>query len=66
MLLDLVEVAKSHSGVNLAQAFANVLKEFGIEDKVSFNIARLDYNWDLPYHFRSSVLPATMHPTTTL
>jgi ABC-type uncharacterized transport system permease subunit len=35
MLLDLVEVAKSHSGVNLAKAFAKVLNEFGIEDKVS-------------------------------
>jgi hypothetical protein len=40
MLLDLVEVAKSHLGVNLAKAFANVLKEFGIEGKVSFNITR--------------------------
>lgn len=38
MLLDLVEVAKSHSGVNLAEAFAKVLQEFGIEDKVSFVI----------------------------
>jgi hypothetical protein len=35
MLLDLVEVAMSHSGVNLAETFANVLREFGIEDKVS-------------------------------
>jgi hypothetical protein len=35
MLLDLVEVAKSHTGVNLAIAFAQVLKEFGIEDKVN-------------------------------
>jgi len=34
MLLDLVEVAKSHSGANLAEAFAEVLEEFGIEDKV--------------------------------
>jgi hypothetical protein len=34
MLLDLVEVAKSHSGVNLAAAFAIVLEEFGISDKV--------------------------------
>ena len=34
MLLDLVEVAKSHSGVNLAEAFAEVLEEFGIVDKV--------------------------------
>jgi len=36
MLLDLVEVPKSHSGVNLAEAFANVLEEFGIKDKVSY------------------------------
>lgn len=35
MLLDLVEVAKSHSGLNLADAFATVLDEFGIADKVS-------------------------------
>src|ERR1700690_3554268 len=35
MLLDLVEVDKSHSGVNLAAAFALILDEFGIADKVS-------------------------------
>jgi hypothetical protein len=35
LLLDIVELAKSHSGINLAQAFADVLKGFGIEDKVS-------------------------------
>ena len=35
MLLDLVEVAKSHSGVNLAAAFVKVLEDFGITDKVS-------------------------------
>ena len=35
MLLDLVEVAKSHSGLNLAAAFAKVLEDFGISDKVS-------------------------------
>ena len=34
LLLDLVEVAKSHSGVNLAATFAEVLEEFGISDKV--------------------------------
>jgi hypothetical protein len=34
MLLDLVEVAKSHSGENLAAAFALILEEFGISDKV--------------------------------
>lgn len=35
MLLDLVELAKSHSGVNLATAFAKVLEDFGISQKVS-------------------------------
>ena len=35
MLLDLVEVARSHSGKNLAAAFAKVLDDFGISDKVS-------------------------------
>ena len=35
MLLDLVEMAKSHTGVNLGITFASVLKNFGIEDKVS-------------------------------
>jgi hypothetical protein len=35
LLLDLVEVAKSHSGVNLASAFAKVLADFGIAHKVS-------------------------------
>jgi hypothetical protein len=35
MLLDLVKVAKSHTGVNLGITFASVLKTFGIEDKVS-------------------------------
>jgi hypothetical protein len=35
MLLDIVEVAKSHSGANLAVAFAHIVDEFGISDKVS-------------------------------
>ena len=29
LLLDLVDVAKSHSGTNLAAAFANILDDFG-------------------------------------
>jgi len=33
MLLDIVEVAHSHSGFNLAAAFAKILEEFGISDK---------------------------------
>ena len=35
MLLDLVEVAKLHTGVNLGITFTNVLKNFSIEEKVS-------------------------------
>lgn len=35
MLLDLIKVAKSHTSMNLGIAFVNVLKKFGIEDKVS-------------------------------
>jgi hypothetical protein len=34
MLLDIVEVAKSHTGVNLASAFAKILEDYGISDKV--------------------------------
>jgi hypothetical protein len=37
LLLDLVEVPKSHTGVNLATAFFEVLEAFGIQDKVSSN-----------------------------
>ncbi len=48
MLLDLVEVARSHSGVNLAETFANILEEFGIQDKVSFNIIALNKILNLP------------------
>lgn len=36
MLLDIVEVARSHSGLNLAAAFAKILEDFGISHKVSF------------------------------
>lgn len=35
LLLDIVRVACSHSGINLAKAFVQVLEEFGIADKVS-------------------------------
>ena len=34
MLLDIVKVAKSHTGVNLAAAFAKILEDYGITDKV--------------------------------
>jgi hypothetical protein len=35
MLLDLLEVASSHSGTNLAAVFARILDDFGISEKVS-------------------------------
>lgn len=35
MLLDMVQVAESHSGITLAAAFAKILGDFGISDKVS-------------------------------
>jgi hypothetical protein len=35
MVLDLVEVARSHSGFNLATVFAKILDDFVIYDKVS-------------------------------
>jgi hypothetical protein len=35
MLLNIVEMAKSHSGANLAAAFAKILNAFGISEKVS-------------------------------
>jgi hypothetical protein len=35
MLLNIIEVAKSHSGLNLAAAFAKILEDFGISNKVS-------------------------------
>ena len=34
LLLDVVEVAHSHTGVNLVIAFADILKDYKIEDKV--------------------------------
>jgi len=42
MILDIVEVAMSHSGVNLAAAFADILQEFRVSDKVSFNERTLE------------------------
>ena len=35
MLLDIVELAHSHSGLNLVAAFAKILEDFGIDNKVS-------------------------------
>jgi hypothetical protein len=48
MLLDLVEVAQSHSGENLARTFARILDDFGISSKVSkqiFEIKMINIRW---------------------
>ena len=42
MLFDLVEVAVSHSGLNLASAFSKVLSDFGISYKVNDHFFKLD------------------------
>ena len=45
LLPDVVEVARSHTGVNLAIAFADILKDYEIEDKVSgsfFSLKKMD------------------------
>jgi len=44
MLLDIIEVAKSHSGINLAAAFVKILDDFGISDKVGHIIQRIMNN----------------------
>ena len=36
MLLDIIEVMQPHTGVILGDMFVEVLKAFGIENKVSF------------------------------
>jgi hypothetical protein len=46
LLLDLVEVATSHSGVNLAAAFAKILDDFGIGDKVSLMMRSMSKGLD--------------------
>ena len=64
MLLDMVEVAVSHSGLNLADAFAKILDDFGISDKVGFFFSR---EWVVNSHkkWRFSLLPATMRQIMT-
>ena len=53
MLLDIVEVTCSHSGFNLATAFAKILEEFGISNKAS-NISYEENIFNLPDKPRSS------------
>jgi len=58
MLLDIVELACSHSGLNLAAAFAKILEDFGIDNKVSNLSCREDVRNSLDM-CRSSRLLAT-------
>jgi hypothetical protein len=64
LLLDLVKVAQSHSGVNLASAFAKILDDFGIAHKVS-SLEYLHGKMGLTSCTRSSVLHAIMHRPMT-
>ena len=64
MLLDIVELAHSHSGFNLVAAFMKILEDFGISDKVS-KLSGGKGVIDSLDMCRSSQLPATTHQTTT-
>jgi hypothetical protein len=60
IVLDMVELAMSHSGVNLASAFAHILQEFGISEKVSIYQSILEKNLPMIFSFLTSL--ATMCP----
>jgi hypothetical protein len=50
IILNVVEVAMSHSSINIAAAFAQILEEFSVSDKVSFlskNTRKAMYLWFL-------------------
>src|SRR5882757_4068599 len=64
MLLDIVEVARSHSGFNLAAAFAKILQDFRISDKVS-KLSYVEGLIDLLDTCRSSRSPAITHQIMT-
>ena len=62
MLLDIIELAHSHSSFNLVAAFAKILEDFGISDKVS-KLSCRESVIDSLNICRSSQLPVTMHQT---
>ena len=64
MLLDIMELACSHSGLNLAAASTKILKDFGISDKVS-DLSCGEGIINSLDTCRSSRLSATMHQATT-
>lgn len=48
MLLDIIKLSERHAGANLAQAVVTVLKEFGIDKKVSVLYYDINTIVDLP------------------
>jgi hypothetical protein len=60
MVLDMVELAMSHSGINLASAFTHILQEFGISEKVSIYQSISERNLPMIFSFSASLV--TMHP----
>ena len=44
MLMDIVEVVHSHSGFNLALAFAKILEEYGIRDKINIFFIEIEHD----------------------
>jgi hypothetical protein len=62
MVLNIVELAMSHSGVNLASAFTHILQEFGISEKVSIYQSILERNLPMIFSFLASLV--TMCPPT--
>jgi len=63
MLLDLVKVVQSHTGINLAAAFAKILDDFGISDKVIVILTLFSTVARLTITPRSSALYVTMPQT---
>ena len=64
MLLNSVKLAYSHSGSNLAAAFAKILEDFVIRDKVS-KVTLKAIGVELPGHAIYSRSPAIMRQTMT-
>jgi hypothetical protein len=58
LLLDFIELPFSHSAENMAEVLVKILKEYGIEEKVSDN--NLETKLKLTYH-RLSLSLAIMH-----
>jgi len=64
LLLDIVELAKSHSGINLAMAFADILEDYGISHKVSIRAQMIQFGYS--HLLRCSAQRAIMHRQTIL